>query len=1003
MNDFTLPVLVSPPAPPDEATRADLARELRRLITGEVRFSRHDRMLYATDASLYQVEPIGVVMPRSIDEIDTIMRFAAENKLSVLPRGGGTSLAGQCTNESLVIDVSAWCRRIVHIDRVHRTARVEPGVVLDQLNRELAGHGLFFGPDVATSSHATLGGMIGNNSAGARSIVYGRTVEHLLGMSVCLADGTVLPFHRGAAAENARVAELTAHVARVVIAVAGEIRARYPTITRRVNGYNLDLLLDQIERSTPGSFDQVNLAHLVCGSEGTLAFMREATLNLVERPQSVGLAMVTFTGLDEALAALETILETKPSAVELLDDMVINLARENTECRRYVDMLPRPTSGEIGAVLYVEYSAESDHDRNASFARLRDRLPEAPLAVYTEPEAMQQAWKLRKSGEPLLHGLPGRRKPLTFIEDTAVAPERLPDFVREFRAIVEGHETRAAFYAHASVGCLHIRPLIDIHDHADRDRMQRIAEEVTDLVQRYGGALSGEHGDGRVRSPLLERFYGPVLCEAFRSIKAIFDPEHRLNPGNIVSPAPMTSHLRVMPNEQDAIVPELDTYFRYDREHGFASAVEMCNGAGVCRRLQQGTMCPSYRATMDERHATRGRGNALRLAITGQLPGDHSASNPAVRFFDEETLKTLDLCLSCKACKSECPSNVDVAKLKSEYLAQGYRAGRRIPFRDRLFSRVRTLNRLGSALAPLSNALGRLGIVRALTARTLGFDPRRSMPRVDKSLYRFLRARREGSATPSTRPAVILLPDCFSVWSEPPIGRAAVHVLEQFGYRVVIPSLGCCGRPSISLGMLAQAVQICSRTARDLHAAVHREKAVAVLALEPSCLSAITDDWADLKLEGIGRDDVRKLAEHAYLVEDFIDTYWSDHPIRPEFHPPDGTTIVFHGHCHQKALWGVDSSARLLRRIAGDDLTVLDSGCCGMAGAFGMMTDHFDLSMQIGELSVFPPLRAAPQSMILMTGTSCRHQVLDALGRVSRHPIEFVCERIVGTPKSMAR
>lgn len=986
MTDLTLPVLPKPPAPPDEARRAILARELQQRIAGEVRFGRHDRLLYATDASLYQVEPIGVVTPRSIDEIDEIVRFAAEHQLSLLPRGGGTSLAGQSTNQSLILDLGAWCRRIIEVDVANRRCRVEPGVVLDQLNNDLAPLGLAFGPDVATSSHAALGGMIGNNSAGARSILYGRTVEHLLAMDICLADGTRLSLYEGASEENEQVRALTQQVADVVLAVKDEIRARYPKTTRRVDGYHLDTMLDQIERSTPGTFDRVNLAHLICGSEGTLAVMREATLNLVEKPKSVGLAIITFTELDAALEALGSILETNPAAVELLDDMVIELARNNAECRRYVELLPQPEQGEIGAVLYVEYYAMSDDACDDRFRELRRRFPNAPIAEYHNPSDMTRAWKLRKSGEPLLHGLPGKRKPLTFIEDTAVAPERLPGFVKEFRDIVEANGTKAAFYAHASVGCLHIRPLIDIHDEADRRRMQSIAEEVTDLVKRYEGALSGEHGDGRVRSPLLERYYGSTICGAFRAIKAIFDPENRLNPGNIVDPEPMTAHLRVKPHERDVAVPQVDTFYHYDREHGFDSAVEMCNGAGVCRRMQVGTMCPSYRATQDERHATRGRGNALRLAITGQFTPDGSAP----LWQDAETLKTLDLCLSCKACKSECPSNVDIAKLKAEYLAQGYRDGKRPSLRNRLFGRIRALNTLGSVIAPIANAMARFAPNRWLAEKLFAIDRRRSLPPLQRSLYKWMRKRRQGDFS---RPVVVLLPDCFNTWNEPQIGQAAVEVLETFGYRVVLPDLGCCGRAQISLGLLEQATSTCRATAEQLLEVVQRERAIAVVALEPSCLSAIVDDWQDLKL-GLDRAALRELAAKCQLIEAFLDSKWESHPRRPDLRATNGEKVLLHGHCHQKALWGAESSAALIKRIAGDDLTVLDTGCCGMAGAFGFTTDHYDLSMKIGERSLFPQVRAEPAATVLAPGTSCRHQVHDGLDRDALHPIEFIRQRL---------
>lgn len=966
---------------------AAVARDLRTAIEGEVRFGRHDRMLYATDASLYQVEPLGVVVPRSVDELEPIVRIAARHGLSLLPRGGGTSLAGQTVNRSLVIDCSAYCRGIADIDAEARTARVEPGVVLDQLNASLAPRGLAFGPDVATSTHATLGGMIGNNSAGARSILHGRTVEHLIGLDAILADGTRVRLEEGAAARDERVHDLTRRVVEVVTPLATRIRARFPRIVRHVDGYNFDLLLDQIERSSPGGFDRVNLAHLVCGSEGTLAITREATLNLVPLPRARGLAIASYGSLDAALADLSAILATRPSAVELLDEMVIDLAKKNREYRRYVDLLPLTREGEARACLYVEYSVDDEAELLGRFEALRQAIPGAGLEVFDRPRAVASAWKLRKAGEPILHAMTGGRKPLSFIEDTAVAPEALPEFVAEFRAIVERHGTAAAYYAHASVGCLHIRPFLDPHEEADRRAMEAIAREVTDLVRRHGGALSGEHGDGRARSHLLERFYGPEICEGFRKVKAIFDPENRLNPGNLVTPAPMAEALRVKPGERTLRVPEVETYFRYEKDHGFAEAVELCNGAGVCRKMEGGSMCPSYRALRDERHATRGRANALRLAITGQL-GDEAGGAPA--WGNADTLQTLDLCLSCKACKTECPSNVDVARLKAEYLAQSFDAGTRPGWRTRIFGNVRAVNRLGSAVAPLANAMSR-GLAGRVGKGILGIDPRRSLPPFGPSLAKWFR-RSEFVGRDASRPAVVLLPDCFAMYNEPGVGRAAIELLDRLGYRVVLPETGCCGRPLISLGLLREARPVIERTGRDLLRTMREERALGLVALEPSCLSAIKDDWLDLRLD-LPDGDRTWLAERSMLVEEFVNDRWEDHPRRPR--PTVATRrVLLHGHCHQKALWGAESSADALGRVCGEGLATLDSGCCGMAGAFGMTRERYALSMAVGERSLFEALRAEPDAAVAAPGTSCRHQIFDALGRRALHPVEVLAEAL---------
>ena len=983
MSDLPLEVVSLPhAAPSDIADRAAIARELTDLIDGEVRFARHDRMLYSTDASIYQVEPIGVVVPRHMDDVRAFVEFCGRRNLPILPRGSGTSLAGQAVNRAVVLDLSRHCDRIVRIDPDRRSATVQPGVVLDELNRRASAHGLMFGPDVATSTHATLGGMIGNNSAGVHSILYGRTVEHVESLEVLLANGTQLELYKGAGqGSDDRVAKLTRQVAEVVMPAADEIRRRFPKTLRRVNGYNLDLLLDQFERSQSGRFDQVNLAHLFCGAEGTLGITLSATVRLVDVPKSKGLAIIAFADIDEALCAVRTILETEPAAVELIDHLIIDLARKNAEYSRYVGLLPTANGGTPKAVLYVEYFEDDQSQLIEKLNELASQYPDGRVEKHIEASAMAMAWKLRKAGEPLLHGIPGLRKPLTFIEDTAVDPSRLAEFVQEFRRIVASKGTEAAYYAHASVGCLHMRPLICLRDPKDVKAMEAIAVEVTDLVKSFGGALSGEHGDGRARSALLRQFYGDTLCDAFSAIKRIFDPQNRMNPGNIVEPQPMTEALRVRPEGKTIEIPDVDTFFRYDREHGFGAAVEMCNGAGVCRQRTGGTMCPSYQALRDERHATRGRGNALRLAISGQLSGDGRSA----AWNDPETIKTLDLCLSCKACKTECPSNVDIAKLKAEYTAQRYAAIGGAPRHVRRFGKVRRLSRIASVLHPLVNGMAQFGPTSQLIKRALGIAQRRSLPRFERSLYRWF----VDEAT-ADGPVVVLVPDCFTVYSEPRIGRAAVVTLQALGYRVVLPKMGCCGRAAISNGLLAEAQGVCADAAEVLHSLMDANEVQAIVGCEPSCISAIKDDWPDLKM-GVDPEKLHRIADRCELIEDFIEAQWEQHPNRRSMNAlRGGEGVLLHGHCHQKALWGLDRSTALLGRICGDRMRVLDSGCCGMAGAFGFTADHYDLSMQIGELSLFPSIRAEPQATVVAGGTSCRHQILDGTGRRAVHPIEVI-------------
>ncbi|MGD9791775.1 MAG: FAD-binding and (Fe-S)-binding domain-containing protein [Phycisphaerales bacterium] len=1014
-----------------EAALARLEARLREVVLGEVWFDRHHRQLYATDASLYQVEALGVVVPASVGDAVRAARACFEAGVAVLPRGGGTSLAGQCTNEAVVIDFSARCTAILEEDVSGRRCVVEPGITVDDLNDRLggvAGMGLFFAPDPATSRQANVGGCIGNNAAGSRSILYGRTSESLLAVDVLLASGHRVRLARGEASRDPIVRELTRRVLEVVLAIGPEIRERFPRTVRRNAGYALDMVLDQALGGngndatalpadvremaiTEEMLDRVNLAHLVCGSEGTLALTLVAELRLHPRPRAKGLAVVGFSSLESAIDSVVAILGTSPSAVELLDDTVIDLARANVECSRYVEVCPSPREGALRAVLYVEYFGESEGEIRERFAALRGVISRsdssAAIAEHTDAGAMLGAWKLRKAGEPLLHGIPGNRKPITFVEDNAVPVEQLSRFVREFRAIVERHGTRAAFYAHASVGVLHVRPLIDLHEEGDRARMRSIAMEVADLAKSLGGVMSGEHGDGRVRTPLLERFYGERIMRAMREVKAIFDPMGLLNPGNIVEARgveTMTERLRISPHERAVVVPEIETYFDYSAESGFDHAVELCNGAGVCRKKQGGTMCPSYMATLDERHSTRGRGNALRLAITGQSDNGSGAA-----WDDAATMETLDLCLSCKACKTECPSNVDIARLKAEYTAQRYRVNG-VPMAARIMGEARLLGRLASLMPGVANAVNRSALGRAVVNRVLGIHAKRSMPVYERSLASLwggsrrseTSSKRVGQEGGGSRARVVLFGDCFSMYNEPGIGLATRRVFEAFGYEVVLADAGCCARAKISLGVLEGARAEIEGTAARLVEFARDPAVRAIVVAEPSCLSAIKDDWRALKT-GVDRKDLEAIAAKCWMPEDFLDREWAQHPKRARLRlgrEGSGATtrVVLHGHCHQKALWGAETSARALRRIEDARVEVLDSGCCGMAGAFGFGEERYELSMRIGELAVLPAARALQAGdVMVMSGTSCRHQVHDGTDGVVRgmHPMEVLAASVV--------
>lgn len=961
-----------------DARRDSLIRYLQRHVAGEIRFDEPSRHLYATDASLYRVLPLGVVIPRTRDDLITTVQIAGELQVPITARGGGTSLSGQSIGPGIVIDCSKYLNRILDLDPVRGRVRVEPGVVLDHLNQTLAPRGWMFGPDVATASRATLGGMIGNNSAGARSVVYGKTDDHVLGLDMILADGSAVAFSSLARPEYLRKLELRTRegdvyrtVHQVVKAHGEEIDARFPKILRRVSGYNLASLAEQTDMNR-------SLVPLLVGSEGTLGVMAEAELALVPRLRHRGLLVPHFATLGAALDAVGACLEYGPSAVELLDELLIRLARGQRALSRHMAAV----IGEPAALLMVEFSSDSPEDIADRVEKLTQRLRGIPgltaIVPALVPELRDPLWDLRRASMPLLYGLPGDRKPVTFVEDCAVAPERMPEFAARFREILHQHGTDGSFYGHASVGCLHIRPLLNLHSQDDVQTMRKIMTDVTDLVLAFGGSLSGEHGDGMVRSEWNAKMYGPVIYRAFTQVKAAFDPDNVLNPGRVVHGPAIEENLRVPPA---LAVIEPPTVMDYTSQGGYFKSIEVCNGAGVCRKTQGGAMCPSFRATRDEKDSTRGRANALREAMTGaDAPTDAAGAGRAGA--DRWLFDVMDLCLSCKACKAECPANVDMAKLKAEF-QQAYYARRRRPVLHMLVKHMHTLSPWGARFAGMGNALVRSSWVRRLLQALTGIDRRRSLPELHREHFRAWFAARRQSHTPAnpTR-RVILLDDCFTTYQEPQIGRAAVRLLETAGYQVELASL-CCGRTMISKGFLTDARHLAREGIAKLTAPEYA--GVPVLGLEPSCILTLADEWPDLVPGGAARD----LASRVDLVESWFAGQVASGAC--EYVPPPGQgRLLLHPHCHQKALVGSEGTARALRLLTGRQTTVLDAGCCGMAGAFGYERAHYDVSVAIANLGIVPAVRQDPEAAIVATGTSCRHQIRDLTGRIPLHPVEVL-------------
>ncbi len=937
---------------------SDLGNELKKVIEGEVRFDRMTRLLYSTDASIYQIEPIGVVIPKHQGDVEEAMRIAARTGVPILPRGGGTSLAGQAVGEAVILDFSKYMRHVVELSEDESWVRVQPGIVYDVLDAHLKPCGLRFGPETATSDRANLGGMVGNNSAGARSLIYGKTVDSVLEVKTVLSDGSEAvfgPVKRSELEGKTAGDSLEASIYRRALSLAelhcDEIGRRYPNIPRRVSGYNLDELLDP---------DEVNLAKLIVGSEGTLATVVEAKLALAQLPEASGLAVLHFGGLLPALEMGCEILQLEPSAIELVDRMVLELARESLEYSRRLHFV----EGDPHALLVIEFNGEDEREVVARMDALEALIGNRarPMVRILDPAEQLNVWKVRKAALPLLLGLPGDKKPIAFVEDTAVAPERVPEFIRRFEEILGKRDTVGSFYAHAGAGCLHIRPLVNLKDGAEVSKMKAIADEVFELVLEFGGSMSGEHGDGLARSHFNEQLFGSELYGAFKELKAAFDPKGIMNPGKVVDAPAMTENLRYGPSYR-ALQPS--TLFPYQKEGGFLRAIEMCNGAGVCRKSLEGTMCPSFMVTRDEAHSTRGRANALRAVLDGRVSPDEMAG--------DDLYGVMDLCISCKGCKAECPSNVDMARLKSEFLSL-YHQKHGYSLRDRVVTRADLLGRLGVASAPVSNWMLRQRWFRRLMEAVIGIDRRRSLPPYARRTFEAWFRSRSPKLRAQTR-KVVLFHDTFMNYHEPEIGIAATRLLEEAGFEVILARAGCCGRPAISKGMLEEARALASANVESLYR--YASEGVPIVGCEPSCLLSLRDEYPDL----VSGDRAKVVAGNAVLLEEFF----QNEGIAPQY-SESPEHLLLHGHCHLKALVGTEPLVSFLRGM-GSSVEVVDSGCCGMAGSFGYEKEHFDISLQMAERRLLPAVRASEDAtLVVAPGTSCRHQIKDGTGREALHP-----------------
>lgn len=957
--------------PPAEQI-TEFVRRARTSLKGAVRADAVSRALYATDASNYQIMPLAVVTPYDHDDVQATIALAAELRLPVLPRGGGSSLAGQSVGEAVVLDFTTHMHGLLAVDAEARRARVQPGISLDVLNRRLAPYGLKLGPDPASAVVCTVGGMVGNNSTGSHSILYGMTADHVIAIDAILADGTPARFEAMPRRElgelvmrGGLLGAIYQRVPAIVESVRAELLAREHRTWRRCGGYNLDRLLDP---------EQLNLAQLLCGSEGTLATSTAIEVALVPLPRHTAIVLVAFDEQHAALEAVPAMLESDPAAIEHIDRFLMRMQREAGGEYSIAQFIG---ADDPEAVLITEFYGESPAELAAKMARLEQILarvaPTARRYRFDDAKAQQAVWGMRKAQAGLLARQRSALKPLSFIEDVAVPVQHLAAYIRDLLRITEAFGVEVTMSAHASAGCLHVMPFLDLKTALDVERMQGISAATAELVGRYDGVMSSEHGDGLARSWLNRRVFGEPIYRAFQQVKAAFDPQNRMNPGKIVDGPPMTEHLRFGPAYRTI---KLHEQLDWSHDGGFAGAIEICNGQGYCRKVEGGTMCPTFMVTRNERDSTRGRANALRNALSGRIPREE--------LFGPQMLDILNLCIGCKGCQSECPSAVDMTRIRSEYLFH-YHQRHGADLRTRLFAHMPRLARAATAVplvARAANVMTGLPPVRAAAAKLLGLAPERKLPRFAPE--RFSRRRR---ATNAEGDPVVLYVDTWAEHQRPEIAQAAHDVLSAAGYRVIVPPYACCGRTLLSKGFLPQAKAAARRVINTL--APFIAEGVPIVGLEPSCILTFRDEYQALV------DDGRRaeLGRLALTFEEFVAA--NGERFRQVLRQDGPREAILHGHCHQKAQVGT-TPARLTLALAGYTVNDLDSGCCGMAGSFGYEAEHSAMSRAIAERVLLPAVAGSdPATTIVAAGVSCRQQIGDLAGRTALHPAEVLARHLI--------
>jgi len=997
-------------------TKIDL---LRAQFEGDIFTDQTQRLLYATDASAYREIPSGVARPKNEADIKKLITFAGAEGIPLIPRTAGTSLAGQVVGAGLVVDVSRYMTNILEINADEHWVRVQPGVILDELNKVIEKSGLFFGPETSTSSRCMMGGMVGNNSCGAHSILYGSTRDHVISVRGFLSDGSEVEFKElspAAFREKCIGETLENRIYRQMTGILSNpqnqenIRREYPDpeIHRRNTGYALDLLLDsepfemtndKLRMTNEESFSpsrvtrhlsRFNFSKLIAGSEGTLMFMTEIKLNLVPLPpKEKALVCVHCRTVTESLKANLVALKYEPGSVELMDKAIMDCTRDNITQRQNRFFI----EGDPGAILIIEFARNTRDEILGIYDKLVADLQSNGLGYHFPivfPPDVKKVWDLRKAGLGVLSNYPGDRKPVPVTEDTAVRPDLLPEYIREFNQMLDGLGLDCVYYAHVGSGELHLRPVLNLKDPADVELFHTVALETAKLVKKFNGSLSGEHGDGRLRGEFIPLMLGERNYQLFQEIKELWDPGHIFNPNKIVGTPKMNTSLRFEPGKP---VREIPTVFDFSKSHGILRATEQCNGSGDCRNtvITGRWMCPSYMAVKDETATTRARANILREFLT------HSVKeNP----FDHQGIyEVMDLCLSCKACKSECPSNVDITKLKAEFLQHWYDANG-IPLRSRLIAYITTVNRLGSIAPALFNFFQKNKIISGITKKVLGFAPERNIPLLYSTTLRAWAARNLSSgmyiplAATDTKPlkTVYLFADEFSNFNDVEIGIKAIKLLNSIGYRVIIPDHEESGRTFLSKGLIRKAKALANENIRKLQDLITSE--TPLIGIEPSAILAFRDEYPELADAPL-RPAAMKLAENALMFDEFIVRELKTKDLRPLF-TNDMKVIKLHGHCHQKALASVEPTKKMLSIPVNYRIEEIKSGCCGMAGSFGYEKEHYDVSMKVGELVLFPELRkTTPDMIIAAPGTSCRHQIEDGTGRKALHPIEILYDALL--------